>query len=157
VAHELAQVARQVGFRVHVLDDREKFANAERFPGAEVVVDDIPGWLAKAELPATAFIVVVTRGHRYDLDAMRALVGREWRYVGLIGSRAKVRRVFDALREEGVAPERLAAVNAPIGLDIGAVTPAEIAVSIAAELIAARAGRLAEPHVAGACLKNARS
>ncbi len=154
VAHELARVARQVGFQIHVLDDRAKFANAERFPGADVVVADIPAWLATSEVPPTAFVVVVTRGHRYDLDAMRALVGREWRYLGLIGSRAKVRRIFEALREEGVAPERLAAVNAPIGLDIGAVSPAEIAVSIGAELIAARSGRLADPRVAGACLRN---
>jgi xanthine dehydrogenase accessory factor len=156
VAHELAKVAQQVGFHLHVLDDREKFANDERFPGAEVAVDDIPGWLAGREIPPTAFIVVVTRGHRHDLDAMRALVRRDWRYLGLIGSRAKVRRVFDALRDEGVPAERLEQVNAPIGLDIGAVSPAEIAVSIAAELVAARSGRLDDPRVAAACLRSRR-
>jgi xanthine dehydrogenase accessory factor len=153
VAHELARVAQLVGFHLHVLDDREKFASAERFPDAEVAVDDIPAWLEKADLPAGAFIVVVTRGHRYDLDAMRALVIREWRYLGLIGSRAKVLKIFEALRGEGVPPEVLERVRAPIGFDIGAVSPAEIAVSIAAELIAARSGRLADPLVAGACLK----
>lgn len=156
VSLELARIAQQVGFRVHVLDDRAKFANAERFPGAEVLVDEIPQWLERNALPPTAFIVLVTRGHRYDLDALRVVVGRDWRYLGLIGSRAKVLRVFDALREEGVAPDRLAAVHAPIGLDIGAVSPAEIAVSIAAELIAARSGRLAEPHVAAASLAGRR-
>jgi len=156
VAHELGKVAQQLGFHLHVLDDRARFASSDRFPGAEVLVDDIPQWLAGADLPAAAFVVVVTRGHRHDLDAMRALVCREWRYLGMIGSRAKVRRVFDALEAEGVAKERLERVHAPIGLDIGAVSPAEIAVSIAAELVAARSGRLADPHVAGACLRNRR-
>jgi xanthine dehydrogenase accessory factor len=153
VAHELARVAETVGFQLHVLDDRAKFASEERFPGAEVVVDDIPQWLSDAALPPSAYVVVVTRGHRYDLDAMRALVGRETRYLGLIGSRAKVHKIFEALRAEGVPAEQLDRVHAPIGLDIGAVSPAEIAVSIAAELIAARSGRLAEPHVAGATMK----
>jgi xanthine dehydrogenase accessory factor len=156
VSHELGKVAQLVGFHLHVLDDRAKFASEERFPGAEVVVDDIAAWLAGASLPATAFVVVVTRGHRHDLDAMRTLVSRDWGYLGMIGSRAKVKRVFDALRAEGVPAERLDRVHAPIGLDIGAVSPAEIAVSIAAELVAARSGRLADPRVAGACLKNSR-
>lgn len=154
VALELARVAELVGFHLHVVDDRAKFASPERFPGADLVVDDIPQWLARADLPPTAFVVVVTRGHRYDLDAMRLLVGRDLRYLGLIGSRAKVLRLFEALRAEGAAPERLERVQAPIGLDIGAVTPAEIAVSIAAELVAARSGRLAEPHVRAASLKS---
>jgi xanthine dehydrogenase accessory factor len=154
ISLELARVAQQVGFRTHVLDDRAKFASEERFPGAEVVVDEIPRWLAEATIPPGAFIVVATRGHRYDLDAMRVLVARDCRYLGLIGSRAKVLRIFDALREEGVEAERLDRVHAPIGLDIGAVSPAEIAVSITAELIAARSGRLAEPNVSAASLKS---
>ncbi len=87
---------------------------------------------------------------------LAALVGHDWRYLGMIGSRAKVKRVFDALREEGVPADRLERVHAPIGLDIGAVSPAEIAVSIAAELVAARSGRLEDPRVAAACLKNPR-
>jgi xanthine dehydrogenase accessory factor len=153
VALELARVAHGVGFRVHVLDDRAKFANAERFPEADVIVDDIPGWLSRAALPASAFVVVVTRGHRFDLEAMRALVGRDWRYLGLIGSRAKVLRIFEALAEAGIPAADLERVHAPIGLDIGAVSPAEIAVSVAAELIAARSGRLSEAHVAAACMK----
>ena len=156
VSLELARVAQLVGFRVHVLDDRAKFASEERFPGADVVVDDIQAWLGSAPIPPGAFVVVVTRGHRYDLDAMRVLLGREWRYLGLIGSRAKVLRIFEALAEEGAAAERLDRVHAPIGLDIGAVTPAEIAVSIVAELIAVRSGRVAEPHVAAASLKSLR-
>jgi xanthine dehydrogenase accessory factor len=140
VGWHLARAATEVGFRVHVVDDREKFANAERFPDAEVVVEPIPEWLEHAEFPQSAFVVVVTRGHTHDLDAMRVLAAKEVKYLGLIGSRAKVVRIFDLLLSEGVAHERLDRVHAPIGLEIGAVTPAEIAISILAELIAVRRG-----------------
>lgn len=150
----LGQFAHEAGFLVHVVDDREAFANRERFPhAAEVVVDDIPTWLAAASLPASAYVVIVTRGHRHDLDALRAVVQRDLRYVGLIGSRAKVARVYEALLGEGVEPARFEGVHAPIGLDIGAVTPQEIAVSILAELIAVRRGKAATPAVAAASLK----
>jgi len=141
VGWHLGRLAADAGFRVHVVDDREKFANAERFPGAEeVVAEPIPDWLHRSELPASAFVVVVTRGHTHDLDAMRALAARDVRYLGLIGSRAKVSKIFARLLEEGMPPECLARIHAPIGLDIGAVTPAEIAISIMAELVAIRRG-----------------
>jgi xanthine dehydrogenase accessory factor len=153
VSAEVARVAVQTGFRVHVLDDREKFAHTERFPDCEVVVDDIPGWLARANLSSSSYVVVATRGHRFDLDAMRVLAARDVRYLGMIGSRAKVVRIFDALVEEGVPAERLATVHAPIGFDIGAVSPAEIAVSIVAELIAVRSGRLGDARIAGATMR----
>jgi len=144
VGQSLGRMAHDAGFRVHVLDDREKFADARRFPGGvETIVDALPDWLEAHTLPATAYAVIVTRGHRYDLDVLRRLAGRPLRYLGLIGSRAKVKRVYDALIGEGVSPEALAAVHAPIGLDIGAVTPDEIAVSILAELIGVKHGRLA--------------
>ena len=140
VGHQLARIAGDAGFRMHVIDDREKFANAERFPGADVVVDSIPDWLQRAELAPGAFVVVVTRGHQHDLDAIRALAARDLRYLGLIGSRAKVARIYGALLQEGMTAERLERIHAPIGFDIGAITPAEIAVSILAELIAVRRG-----------------
>jgi xanthine dehydrogenase accessory factor len=141
VGWHLGRLAADAGFRLHVIDDREKFANAERFPGAEeVIAAPIPDWLHRAEIPASAFVVVVTRGHVHDLDAMRALAARDLRYLGLIGSRAKVRRIYDFLLQEGMPAACLERVHAPIGLDIGAVTPAEIAVSILAELIAVRRG-----------------
>jgi xanthine dehydrogenase accessory factor len=139
-------MAHEVGFRVHMIDDREKFANADRFPaGVETIVEDIPAWLDAHQLPATAYVVIVTRGHRHDLDALRALAPRGLRYVGLIGSRAKVKRIFDALLAEGLDREALGRAHAPIGLDIGAITPQEIAVSILAELIAVKHGKSAEP------------
>ena len=142
VGCHLARVAADAGFRIHVIDDREKFANAERFPAAEnIEVDDIAAWLHRADLPPSAYVVIVTRGHTHDFDALRALAARDLRYVGLIGSRAKVARVFDALEAEGMPVECLARVHAPIGLDIGAITPAEIAISILAELIAVRHGK----------------
>jgi xanthine dehydrogenase accessory factor len=144
VGYHLARLAHEVGFRVHVVDDREKFANRERFPTAEeVVADDIPTWLAAATLPPHAYAVIVTRGHTNDLEALRALAPRELRYLGLIGSRAKVARVYDALTADGVPAEQLTRIHAPIGLDIGAVTPQEIAVSILAELIAVKHGKIA--------------
>ena len=142
VGFHLARLAHEVGFRVHIVDDREKFANAERFPTAEAVaVDDIPTWIARANLPSHAYAVIVTRGHTNDLEALRALAPQELRYLGLIGSRAKVARIFDALKTDRMADEHLAKVHAPIGLDIGAVTPQEIAVSILAELIAVKHGK----------------
>jgi len=154
VGYHLARMAHEVGFAVHVVDDREKFANRERFPeAADVVVDDIPAWLDRATLPDNAYVVVVTRGHRHDLDALRSLAPRDLRYLGLIGSRAKVARIYDALIAESLPPESLRRVHAPIGLDIGAVSPAEIAVSILAELIAVRYGRIDEPAVAALSMR----
>ncbi len=142
VGFHLARVAHEVGFRVHVVDDREKFANAERFPNAvEIVVEDIPAWIQRTSIPTHAYAVIVTRGHNNDLDALRALAPRELRYLGLIGSRAKVARIYEALTDEQMPADLLARVHAPIGLDIGAVTPQEIAVSILAELIAVKHGK----------------
>lgn len=140
VGYELGRIAGAAGFRIHVVDDREKFANPERFPGADVIVESIAEWLHRADIAASAYVVVLTRGHVHDLEAMRSLAARELRYLGLIGSRAKVARIYSLLLEEGLPAECLGRVHAPIGLDIGAVTPAEIAISILAELIAVRRG-----------------
>ena len=143
VGYYLAKSAHEAGFGVHVIDDRAAFANTERFPfAASVVVDDIPAWLAQTQIPSTAYAVIVTRGHRNDLDALRALAPRDLRYIGLIGSRAKVARLYDQLlAESSIDPALLERIHAPIGLDLGAVTPQEIAVSITAELIAVRRGK----------------
>jgi xanthine dehydrogenase accessory factor len=144
VGFHLARVAHEVGFRVHVVDDREKFSNRERFPHAvEIVVEDIPAWIARTTLPPHAYAVIVTRGHTNDLEALRALALRELRYLGLIGSRAKVARIYEQLVKDKLSADALKRVHAPIGLDIGAVTPQEIAVSILAELIAVKHGKMA--------------
>ena len=154
VGYFVGKLAHEVGFRVHVVDDREKFASPERFgEGIEVVVDNIPQWLATHTLPPTAYAVIVTRGHTHDLDALRALTAAPLRYLGLIGSKAKVRRIFDALVEEGTPPQSLQGVHAPIGLDIGAITPQEIAVSIVAQLIAAKHGKISDPDIAAVSMR----
>jgi xanthine dehydrogenase accessory factor len=154
VGYFVAKMAHEVGFKVHVVDDREKFASAERFgDGIDVIVEDIPTWLVARPLPATAYAVIVTRGHRHDLDALRALASQNLRYVGLIGSRAKVKRIYDALRDEGMTADALKRVHAPIGLDIGAITPQEIAVSILAELIAVKHGKVSESGAAASSMR----
>jgi xanthine dehydrogenase accessory factor len=154
VGQFVARMAHEVGFRVHVIDDREKFANRERFgEGIDVVVEHIPTWLEQNQMAPTAYAVIVTRGHTHDLDALRAVVRSPMRYVGLIGSKAKVRRIYDALLEEGTSPDALKPVHAPIGLDIGAITPQEIAVSIVAELIAVKHGKIAEPAIAAVSMR----
>ena len=141
VGWHVAKLAHSAGFRIHVVDDREKFANVERFPDAdEVVVEPIADWLHGATLQPTAYAVIVTRGHQADLEAMRSLAARDLTYLGLIGSRAKIVRINQALLADGLPAEILERVHAPIGLDIGAVTPAEIAISIVAELVAIRRG-----------------
>lgn len=146
VGFHLARLAHEVGFRVHIIDDREKFANRERFPdAADVIAEDIPAWIARSALPSHAYAVIVTRGHTNDLEALRALAPKDLRYLGLIGSRAKVARIYDALIADGVPATQLSRVHAPIGLDIGAVTPQEIAVSILAELIAVKHGKAGGP------------
>jgi xanthine dehydrogenase accessory factor len=154
VGYWVARMAHDVGFRVHVIDDREKFANVERFgEGIQVMVEDIPQWLGQHQLPPTAYAVIVTRGHTHDLDALRALSKQPLRYLGLIGSKAKVRRIFDELLREGLSDESLRGIHAPIGLDIGAITPQEIAVSIVAELIAAKHGKTSEPNIAAVSMR----
>ena len=154
VGFHLATLAQDVGFRVHVIDDREKFANRERFPKATAVTaENIPAWLERTPLSPHSYVVIVTRGHTNDLEALRALAPRELRYLGLIGSRAKVARIYDALLADGMSAERLASVHAPIGLDIGAVTPQEIAISILAELIAVKHGKVASRDASALTMK----
>jgi xanthine dehydrogenase accessory factor len=154
VGTHLATLAHAVGFRVHVVDDREKFANRDRFPDvAEVVTEDIPQWLERTRLPVHSYVVIVTRGHTNDLEALRGLAPRELRYLGLIGSRAKVARIYEQLQLDGMDPARLQHVHAPIGLDIGAVTPQEIAVSILAELIAVKHGKIGARDTAAPSMK----
>lgn len=143
VGYHTAQLAATVGFRVVVVDDRASFADAARFPTAERVdVADIPDWLRTADIGPRDYLVIVTRGHREDLEALRAALDRDTAYVGLIGSKAKIARLYARLGEDGDETTKMARVHAPIGLDLGAVSPEEIAVSIVAELIAHRRGRL---------------
>jgi xanthine dehydrogenase accessory factor len=141
VAQPLARMAKACGFRVEVADDRVKFANAERFPEADlVVVDGFAKAAAEMTLGPNTYAIVVTRGHKGDAEALESVLGRGLRFVGLLGSKAKIVHILAALGERGVPREELARVHAPLGLEIGAQTPDEIAVSILAEMIAVRRG-----------------
>ncbi len=141
VGRALASVGGQIGFNVAVLDDRADCLSPSNFPGARCILGDIEVELTRFNINRWTYVVIVTRGHRHDAQALAAVIGSPAAYVGLIGSKRKIHKIFNELREQGVPRDQLANVHAPIGLEIAAVTPAEIAVSIAAELIAVRRGR----------------
>lgn len=138
VAKELATIAKLLEFEVWVVDEREEFATAERFPSARCVVDEPLAALPTLPFGPNTYAVVVTHLHRLDEDLLRALATREWRYLGMIGSRAKVAKFLDRLKARGIDEAVLDRITMPIGVNIGALTPAEIAVSVAAELIQVR-------------------
>src|ERR1700691_2188895 len=139
IAASLYRVARIAGFDVTVIDDREAYANRERFPEAQqVIVEDFDKATARLSPGEASYIVIVTRGHRDDMRMLRWAVQTTARYVGMIGSRRKTITIFKELQQEGLPAHLFDRVHAPVGLDIGAITPEEIAVSIAAELIATR-------------------
>jgi xanthine dehydrogenase accessory factor len=138
VGSALAAIGSHIDFRVTVIDDRADLATPQRLGGATCIVGPIDQELSRYPIDERTYVVVVTRGHRHDAAALAAIIRSPARYVGLIGSKRKVIQLFGDLRQQGVPRETLERVHAPIGLDIGAITPAEIAVSIAAELIAVR-------------------
>lgn len=145
----LAPLACQLGFAVHVIDERKEYANPDRFPSPmRAVAGEIGPTLRNWPIDGNTYVVIVTRGHKHDETALQAVLGSPARYLGMIGSRRKVQVVFDDLRHRGVAEPQLARVRAPIGLDIGAKTAEEIAVSIAAELVGVRR-KEAAPAVEG--------
>ncbi|AOQ24973.1 putative xanthine dehydrogenase subunit A [Moorella thermoacetica] len=136
VGQQVAAAAKLVGYRVTVVDDRPDFANKALFPAADrIICAPFTTALQEIEINPSTFIVIVTRGHRYDYECLRAVIQAPAAYIGMIGSRRRVQGVRERLLEEGVDPQALARVHAPIGLDIGAETPAEIAISILAEII----------------------
>jgi xanthine dehydrogenase accessory factor len=137
----LAPLIKTVGFRLVVADDRPTFANRDRFPQADdVVVDRFEGLLERLAIQDHDYLVIVTRGHLHDLVVLEQALRTNATYIGMIGSRRKTRLLYEELVKRGVPRIRLERVHAPIGLEIGAETPEEIAVSILAELIQVRAG-----------------
>jgi xanthine dehydrogenase accessory factor len=139
VAMNLCACAAGAGFEPIVTDDRVSYATQERFPAArELHAVDFDVAIQKLDPNETSYIVIVTRGHRDDMHILRWAVQTRARYVGMIGSKRKVIGIFKTLEEEGMPAHLFERVRAPIGLDIGAVTPEEIAVAITAELIAVR-------------------
>lgn len=139
ISKSLSKVADLAGFRTAIIDDREMFANTERFPeAAEVFADEYETTFPKLTINESSYIVIVTRGHRDDMRVLKWAVGTDARYIAMIGSRRKVIGVVKELEKEGVRigdPERM---FAPMGFDIGAITPEEIAVAVVAEMIAVR-------------------
>ena len=147
VAVNLYRTAKNAGFDVIVVDDREAYANRERFPEArEVYAEDFEQAMSRLGPNESSYIVIVTRGHRDDMRVLRWAVKTPARYIGMIGSKRKTIAIFNELHKEGLTAELFERVHAPVGLDIGAITPEEIAVAITAELIAVR--RHAERAVA---------
>ena len=146
IGRSLAHLADFLDFHVTVIDDREDFANSERIPEAdEVICDDYEAALDRFSIDANTSIVMVTRGHKQDELALRHCLGRGAGYVGMIGSKRRTATVLAHLAEEGFAAEDLAKVRTPIGLDVGAETPEEIAISIMAEVILQRRGGSGRP------------
>jgi len=138
IAQPLCSTGALMGFRVIVVDDRPDFATRERFPEAERIVRvDFMDPFADIPIHSTSHIVLVTRGHKYDFECLRHLLKTEVEppYVGMIGSRRRIRAAFSQLQGEGMPKDRLSRVRAPVGLDIGAETPVEIAVAVAAEIV----------------------
>lgn len=141
IAVPLARLGKLCDFSVTILDDRPQFANRQRFPAADEILatplrETMAAWTQEGRLGLDTYVVLVTRGHQYDIDCLLEILDEPLAYIGMIGSKRRVRAVFDLLSTElGIAPERFHRVYAPIGLDIGAQTPAEIAVCIMAEII----------------------
>jgi xanthine dehydrogenase accessory factor len=146
VAQPVSQIAKIAGFEVVVLDDRVKYANRERFPDADdVMAGPIPELASRLPSGDNTYVVIVTRGHKEDEEALRAFIGKPSAYIGLIGSVTKIEKIVKRLERDGVPRERLEQVHSPMGLDLGGSSPGEIAVSIVAELLAVRYQRTGKP------------
>ncbi len=142
IAVPLCRLGKQLGFRVVVVDDRPAFANATRFPNAdEIVVDYFRPAMRRIQIDHFTYIVLVTRGHQHDVECLLEVLDSPAAYIGMVGSKRRVHAVFQLLSDEqGIPPEKFDRVYSPIGLDIGAETPEEIALSIAAEMVKVRRG-----------------
>ena len=141
IAMNLCRIAALAGFEVSIIDDRDEFANPERFPQAKhIIAEQFDSALPKMEVGANSFILIASRGHGLDLAALRWAVETNARYIGMVASRKKSILLLRELEKAGVSAEKLTRVNTPVGLDIGAITPEEIAVAITAEMIAFRRG-----------------
>ncbi|MCH8015149.1 MAG: XdhC family protein [Acidobacteriota bacterium] len=141
LAQAIAEAAQRVSFKVSVVDDRASFANRERFPGVEeTIVASFEESLDSIDVTENTFILIVTRGHGYDQVVLEKAIQSPARYVGLVGSRRKIRIILKNLLDKGIPPKTFSNLYAPIGLEIGSETPQEIAVSVIAELISLRKG-----------------
>lgn len=146
IAVPLAHYAKVLGFDVIVVDDREKYASRERFPDADTVIAaDFGATLQDFPITLATYVVIITRAHTYDEESLRLILDRPWAYLGMIGSRRRVQTVLRTLVAEGYDRERLYEIRAPIGLDVGAETPEEIALAIISEVVTVRRGGTGQP------------
>ena len=146
VGKATADLADSLGYTVQVIDDRPEFSNPERFPYAnDTIVTSYEDWSKQIDINVNTFIVVATRGHRYDDMALESALETPARYIGLLGSRRKTLMIYQRLLTQGISVDRLKDVKSPIGLDIGALTPEELAVSIMSEIIMERRGGQGSP------------
>lgn len=134
VALAIARQALLLDFDVTVLEDRPEFAESSRFGGATVINADVPATIASLDYPWNSYVVIATRGHKLDADCVLAAARTNARYIGLLGSRRKTVLIAGMLREAGVGDDRIGVIHAPVGLDLGGRTPAEIALSVMAEI-----------------------
>ena len=146
VSLAVSRIASQAGFAIAVIDDRASFANAERFPMASQIHTSYVESFGKIQPNSSSYLLIVTRGHKDDMRVLAWAVTTDARYIGMIGSKRKVLSVYKALEKEGFASEKFERVHAPVGLDIGALSPDEIAISIVAELVAVRRNAKNLPH-----------
>ena len=139
IAEPLVKICSLLDFTITVVDDREEFLNYDKFPTADqLLLIPYSEYFANSRIRENDYLVIITRGHQYDYQVLKNVINSEASYIGMIGSSRKIKTVFGKLRDDGVSGESLSEVHSPIGLDIGSETPAEIAVAIAAELIAVR-------------------
>ena len=139
VSSSLVRIGKMLGFRLVVVDDRKEYANPERFPEADkTIADGYPNAFGQITVDRFSYLVIVTRGHVYDQTVLEWAITTDAPYIGMIGSRKKIKTIYDNLIAKGIKEDTLKRVHAPIGLDINAETPEEIAVSIMAEIIKIR-------------------
>ncbi|MGH9939324.1 MAG: XdhC family protein [Blastocatellia bacterium] len=158
VGQAIAKVAALLDFKITVIDDRAEFSSREKFldPNVRLITEDFVEALRSLKITRASHVVIVTRGHKHDEICLREVIEKPARYIGMIGSRRRATTIREHLRREGVAAEHLRRVHSPIGLDIGAMTPEEIALAILAEIVLARRGGSGAPKGAEGPMARAR-
>ncbi len=148
----LAQMGKMLEFQVTVVDNRPEFANAERLPWADAIVaEDYIAAIDTLTFTGRTYIIILTHKHAHDFEVLETCLPRQWCYLGMIGSKAKVATVFEQLKEKGVTEETIKKIHAPVGIRIGASSPAEIAISILAEIVQVRSALNATPRIDTCC------
>ncbi|EJU24585.1 putative xanthine dehydrogenase accessory factor [Peptoanaerobacter stomatis] len=144
VGKALYDLAVTLDFDITVMDDRQEYANKEAYPDADIVVGEYEDVLPKLEVDKFTSVVIVTRGHKYDKEALKAFINKDTAYIGMIGSRRKIKGTLDVLKEDALYKDNLSKLYAPIGLDIGSNLPSEIALGIMCEIVLCKNGKKPE-------------